>query len=340
MAKGLLKSKKPGLRKSVKLKKLVTRVGGKKSVKKSVASKIVPAKGALVATLRDVTQVQFTANSQAMLVARAEKKSLTLWDVASGEETPPLKPLAKFSAMALSADNRLIAMGSSTGIIAVESTQTGKVLWKTKADGVAVTDIVVTLDGALVIAAGSEWLRIHDAKTGVVNAGFDAVQGASCPHVALSPDGLFMAHSEVHSHSVLVWHLPSRQVGQFIKLKVPMGKIRRLAFGPTVRQLFVAQEKQVSGWNGETGQAFVEFGVEGADSLAVVEGGDVLATTRVADGKDALDVWSAATGRLRRSVGLPGEELGELAASPDGRLLALPGGRECWVWRAAKLAAI
>src|SRR5204863_2360284 len=106
-----------------------------------------------------------------------------------------------------------------------------------------IVDVAFSLDGSLVIAAGHYWLRVFNAKTGDAAAGFDPVAGASCPHVALSPDGQFLAHSETHSNSVLVWHLPSRQVGQYIRLPAGEGPITRLAFGPTVRQLYVAQSR-------------------------------------------------------------------------------------------------
>ena len=139
--------KPPALAKAVKKKK--AKVPAKKAERK------IPAKGALVAVIPGATRVVFMANSRAVLVARQEKKTLTLWDLEAGTETPPLKALPTFSAVALSPDSRYIAMGTSTGILAVESTQAGKVAWKTKAGGEPVGDILFTLDGSLVIAAAA-----------------------------------------------------------------------------------------------------------------------------------------------------------------------------------------
>ncbi len=42
---------------------------------------IVPAKGAMIATLANVTRAQFTANGAAILLARLGKKTVSLFDV-------------------------------------------------------------------------------------------------------------------------------------------------------------------------------------------------------------------------------------------------------------------
>ena len=152
-----------------KAKKVVVRRKTEAPKKKKL---VIPAKGALVATIPGATRVVFMANGQAVLVARAEKKTLTLWDLQTNTETPPLKALPTFSAVGLSPDNRFIAMGTSTGILAVESTQAGKVAWKTKAGGEPVGDVLFTLDGSLVIAAaafaeeGDAWIRVYKTATG------------------------------------------------------------------------------------------------------------------------------------------------------------------------------
>src|SRR4051812_11659417 len=107
---------------------------GKKKASKPVRAAMkpatkfaIPAKGALAATIPSASHIQFTANSRAVLVARLKKKTLTLFDLESQTETPPLPALPTYSAVALSADSRHIAMGTSTGILAVQSTQTGKI---------------------------------------------------------------------------------------------------------------------------------------------------------------------------------------------------------------------
>jgi hypothetical protein len=114
---------------------------GRKSAKRTTPSKPkkptpkaapLPAKPALAAIFPDVTRVAFTANSQALLLARTAAKTLTLYDLDTRAETPPLKALANCSAIALSADSRLIAMGTSRGDLVIDSAHTGKTLWKTK----------------------------------------------------------------------------------------------------------------------------------------------------------------------------------------------------------------
>ncbi|HVT80036.1 MAG TPA: hypothetical protein VHM90_05210 [Phycisphaerae bacterium] len=322
-----------------------------KSKPKKAAPKI-PAKSALVAAIPGATRVVFMANSRAVLVARQEKKTLTLWDLEAGTETPPLKALPTFSAVALSADNRFIAMGTSTGILAVESTQAGKVAWKTKAgEHESVGDILFTLDGSLVIAAATPstsatlsdeldaWIRVHRTATGEEEKAFDPVKGARCCHLALSPDGKFLAHSEMRSNSVLVWDLQARQMGVCVRLDSRQGKIAGIAFGNHIRQLFVAQERAITGWNGENGTQLVDMRAQGIRSLALVRGGDVIVSLRAGEMDAALNIWGAETGHLRKTIPLPLEEFGPLAAPPGGTFLALPAGRQSWIWNVEKLVS-
>lgn len=287
-------------------------------------AEVVPAKGALVARIPGASQVLFTANGTGVLVVRQERKTLTLWDLASGMETPSLKALPTVSAVGLSADNRLIAMGTSSGILAVDSTQAGKVAWKTKASGVAIGQVLFTLDGGLVIAAGAYkeegegWFDVFQAGTGEVERGFEAVAGACVCHLALSPDGLFLAHSEVRSDSVLVWHLPTRQTGACVRLERGHGRIVGLAFGNSVKELYVAQENRITAWNGENGMAGAEMAVEGVRSVAVIDGGRMVASLRSGAAGSAINLWGAERGRLWKTLALPTGEYGALAAPPGG----------------------
>ena len=152
-----------------------------------------PAQAALAAAIPGASRVLFTANGTAALIVREDKKTLTLYDLATGSETPPLKTLPPVSAVALSADTRFIAMGTSTGILAVDSTQAGKVAWKTKATGAAIAQVLFSLDGSLVIAAaafkeeGDAWFRVYQTAAGTEETTFDPVPGGRVCHLALSP---------------------------------------------------------------------------------------------------------------------------------------------------------
>jgi len=341
------RSTKPAARKAKPAPQRKVKPSPKLKVTSSKSTAPVPAKAALVAVLPKVTHLQFTANSQALLLARQSTKTLTLYDLETRAETPPLKALPTFSTIAMSADSRYIAMGTSTGIVAVDSAQSGKTLWKTKAadtGGNEIEELAFSLDASLLFAAtagDNAWLRIYNAAKGDLATGFDTIQGATCRHLALSNDGLFLAHAEIRSNSVLVWHLPSRQVAHCIRLPIPNGPIVGLAFGATVRQLHIAQKKHLSTWNGETGQLVLDFEIPPAQSLAVLLEGNILATTQSAseeNPKQFLHMHSAPTGRLRRSIALPPKlALSRLIASPNTLLLALPSDKHTYLWRAEKL---
>ena len=303
----------------------------------------IPAKSALAAAIPGASRVLFTANGTAALVVREDKKTLTLYDLATGSETPPLKTLPTASAIALSADSRYIAMGTSTGILAVDSTQAGKIAWKTKATGEPIGQVLFSLDGALVFAAaafkaeGDAWLRVHQTATGIEETAFDPVPGARVCHLALSPDGLFLAHSEMRSNTVLIWHLPTRQMGACLQLAKGDGPIVGLAFGSGVKHLYAAQDRRVPAFNAENGLPFADMAVEGVTSLAVIDGGATVVTLRQGPAGAALNLWHAETGRLRQTIPLPEGPYGPLAAPPGGAHLALPGPKVCWIWNAQKL---
>jgi hypothetical protein len=305
----------------------------------------IPAKNALVATIAKASRILFTANGTAALVVRDAKKSLALFDLATQAETPPLKTLPTASTLALSADSRLIAIGTSTGILAVDSTQAGKIAWKTKATGKPIAQVLFTLDGSLLFVADAPkdesdaWFRVYKTATGEPDTTFDAVAGARVGHLALSPDGLFLAHSELRSGSVLVWHLPTRQVAACIELQKSNGQIAALTFGINVRHFFVAQVNRLTAWNGENALLLADMAAEGLTSLAVLCRGGILASLRTGVQGSALNFWTSETGHLRSTLHLPPGDYGALAVPPDGAVLALPTKRECWIWNAEKLVS-
>lgn len=313
----------------------------KKTKGKAAAS--VPASSALLLAIPKVHLLQFAATGRALLLARAKSSDtlVTLFDLESRSESPPLKALAKCSAIALSADNRHLAVGTSSGIIAVQSTQTGKTLWKTKAGGEPVRQLLFSLDGSLLFAAaepaekGDAWLRAHKTATGELDPTFEPVAGARCCHLALSPDGLFLAHSEIRSHSILIWHLPTRQMGACLRLPRERGAIVDLAFGSGVKHLLAAQKHQLSMWNAESGTRELAVDASQFTGLAPLPAPGILAVTRMEEEKPVLEIRGAQTLHLRRTIRLP--EIGRLAASPDGTLLALTiPGKNCWLWKAER----
>ena len=143
----------------------------------------------------------------------------------------------------------------------------------------------------------------------------------------------------MRSHSVLVWHLPTRQMSACIRLDRRQGTIKALAFGNTVKQLYVAQESAITGWSGENASGFVDMRAQVIRSLAVIHHGSVVASLRVGEADAALNIWGAETGHLRKTILLPVKNPGPLAAPPGGAYLALPTGKDCWIWKTEKLVS-
>ena len=314
----------------------------KKSNPKSAPT--IPAKSALLAEIPKVDFLQFAASARAILLARAGKETkVTLFDLESQTETPPLQALPKCSAIALSPDNRHLAVGTSSGILAVQSTQTGKILWKAKAGGEPVRQIAFTLDGSVLLAAaepaeeGDAWLRVHKTATGEIDASFEPVPGARCCNLALSPDGVFLAVSEIRSNSVLIWHLPTRQMGACLRLPPERGRITDIAFGINARHLFIAQKHQLSTWNAETGVRDLAIDASQFASVAALPATGAIAVLRLEEAAAFLEIRGDQTLHLRREIRIPGATAGQLAASADGSLLALCGAaKNAWLWKAEK----
>ena len=243
----------------------------------------------------------------------------------------------------LSADSRYLALGTSTGILAVESTQAGKVAWKTRASGQAIAEVLFTLDGSLVIVAdafkeeGDAWFRVYQTDTGREDTAFEPVAGARVGHLALSPDGLFLralGNAEPLGAGVAPADAPDGGVHS-----ITQGERADCGIGVRRRRAASVRGAGEPGFRVERRERAAPGGhgggrrhVPGADRWRR-DGGDP--AQRPA--RRALNFWNAESGRLRRTIALPAGDYGPLAAPPAGAHLALPGPQACWIWKAGKL---
>jgi len=297
--------------------------------RKNTLPEKIPAKSALLLSIPKVSLLQFAATSRALLLARQKSNDtlVTLYDLESQSESPPLKARPKTSAIALSPDNLCLALATSSGILAVQSTHTGKLLWKSKAGQPPIRQILFSLDGSLLFAAaepadeGDAWLRAVKTATGEPDPAFEPTPGTRCSHLALSPDGLFLACSEIRSNTVLLWHLPTRQLASVLRLPKERGPIADLAFGSSIKHLVIAQKHQLSTWNAENGERDRNVDASIFLNISPLPLPGILAITRLENEAPVLELRGLDTLHLRRTISLPAQAA--LASSPDSTLLAL-----------------
>ncbi len=286
---------------------------------------------------------------------------------------PPLREVVHQSpvqALAWSADGKLLATGSTDGVVRVTESATGKERLRFTNQG-PVKALAFSPDGSrLCVKTTAGALALYETakgqRTGMISLGnFHAY------HLAFSPDGTRLVAAGVGEY--LIWNhtkggasgsrwgnipdgyaavSPDGRVSAWARLDGAMqifdvearqyrtlkvGPSTALAFGPEARLMAVAaRDKSVRLW--EFGRDRELLKLEGltepARLLAFSGNGKTLAAAGATD--PVIRVWDVDTGRLRRHVTGNREAVTALALAPDGRSLAVAGaGNKALVWNVA-----
>jgi WD40 repeat protein len=136
----------------------------------------------------------------------SKDKTMTLWDVATGQAVRVMPVRSTPYGIAFSPDGATVAIGYADGVVALSDTMTGTQRRTLYIDhGDAVWSLGFTADGRR-LAAGSLHgaVKVWDSASGALLRGFENKQG-SC-YVALSPDGDTVASSD-DTGTVTLWNL-------------------------------------------------------------------------------------------------------------------------------------
>jgi WD40 repeat protein len=292
-----------------------------------------------------ITLAAFTPDGRT-LVTGADDGTARVWDVASGRERGrvAVAPTRGYLTFALSGDGRTLAVGQDTRIRLFDA-QTGRERTSPGHRGEVVA-VACSPDGRRIATGGSDGeVRVWDAATGRELRQFTDAE-ARPQALAFLPDGRGLAALNDRC-TLRVWDVETGERLRSVSCGPPLSAAALAPDGRTVLTAF--QEPQVRRWEVTTGRPLPPLADprpadRGLRGLTVTATGrtlvgllDVMPYAR-ATGKDPelLCLWDLASGRLVRRFGEVHVALfsprTELAASPDGRLLAAGGANDPTVW--------
>jgi RNA polymerase sigma factor (sigma-70 family) len=303
-----------------------------------------------------VESIAFSVDGK-LLASACRDGTARLWDPATGQELQRIKRGSHQMSVALSPDNRLLAVGGWQSGIGIFDTAGGKEVSAWKGHVSAVSTLAFLGDGRT-LASGS-WdrtIRLWDVKTGKRLRLFEGHQGP-VPGIAVSPDDKLLASGswdgtvrlwdlatgkEVLSqpgHQQKLWSIALSADGKTVATGADDGTVRlwdadtgkelrrlegyggivdRLSFSPDGKVLTSGSyDHTLRRWDVVTGKKLVEHNY-GALGLSLSADGKRVAGSLIEGG---VVVWDRATGREIRKV--KGQERSASAVlSPDGKTLA------------------
>jgi WD40 repeat protein len=265
--------------------------------------------------IQGIWHVAFSADGKTLVCAgKGVDATLEVWDAVTGARKAA-RGFDTYKPMALSPDGRLLVLANGAGLL-VWDTAADRQAWKAPLTEGAVRHLAAfSPDGKLLASASGYGLDLWDAQTGRKWIG-------PCLHryrpecVVLSSDGRTAAAGV--GAEVAVWDTATGKE----RFQFPAeGGIRCLACSADGKALAVAANR-LTLWDLTSGQARWRRPGE-FSHLALSPDGKVVAAAN----REAVVLWSAATGEHLRRWAAPPEGLAALAFSPGGkRLLAVEGG--------------
>jgi WD40 repeat protein/tRNA A-37 threonylcarbamoyl transferase component Bud32 len=309
-----------------------------------------------------ITNVAFSSDGKRLAVASGYVRAIgevrwarevSIWAMDKGQKLLTFKPAGGVASIALTTDGTRIALACGDKKIRVCQTVTGQEEASFSGHRFAVTSVAYSRDGkTLASASKDQTVRVWDAAGGKQ---LRVYQGhtAGVTGVAFSPDGKRLA-SAGEDKRVKIWDVTQDQEALTIKPRTEFGK--SLAFHPDGKQLVSAGDVTTL-WDATTGKKVrslkigvrIPIGGEFADpttgkkvrsdknqfvkmrsyKVAFSRDGKRLATycstlMRDVNVEGEVVIWDFATGKQISSFRNECKAF-EMAFSPDGKHMALPG---------------
>jgi serine/threonine protein kinase len=230
---------------------------------------------------------------------------------------PPVQVLA------FRPDGTLLAGGDKTGAIRLWDPMTAVEVGVLKEDSDAIVSLAFTPDGKTLVSASQGGVKLWNVAERKAQTLFKR----SCPAIAISSDGLYLAACD-RGNYVLLYELKDPSAAP--KIICQRGGIIRIVFAPDGKKLATAHyEGTAHLWNVATGNEDGEP-APGRHINAIAFASDGKTIALGADSKPTLQLWDVAT-RQARALDESTGYVRWLALAPDDGHLLWNDGRLNWI---------
>jgi WD40 repeat protein len=266
------------------------------------------------------------------LFSASDTGEIELWDSKTGQHLQSWER-GGLPIFAFSSDGQTLALQGSNGVIRLHQVNTQRALRSFRGHEGAVAAVALSPSGRRLASGGFDHtVKIWDPTT---DQDCRTLRAATVVRLAFSPDGT-LAYPSVNKHAVATWH-PEKGEHE-LPIRLPDPSYMSAVFGPRGEWIAVScADGQIRLWETATGRYLHAFTgpSEYSQSLACSPDGRFLASIHPPEKEvRPVNVWDVAQRRKKHSLNVDSKgAVGDLAFSPDGRLLAaVGGGRSVKLW--------
>lgn len=290
----------------------------------------------------------FSPNGK-VLATSGKQNAIFLWDVAAASQTRALAGhTGQITALAFSPDGKRLASGAGDGTIRLWDATNGAEITPCK-HLPRVQPLSLVKRGVILAQADSATTLHHLSETtGEITATFPGPSGPPLqpgmqPHMAVSPNGKFLALVDMEMPTIKLWNVPENR--EAFRLEGHSTRVNRIAFSSDSEHLatLCTQDRTMRVWSTRDGKTVHKFDLpffnneeqqlvfraRFAQPQPIFElqihdiafSPDRRSVTCIAPDGMAYQ-WEMASGKLRSRIPIGARNVSQLTYSPNGRLIA------------------